>query len=587
MHGLSVPSACRGVSATILLALLSCRPADPFPDTSIPDACQLPAGGDGQAVPDLDRATLMAPATPEGPIATSAFAMPADAAPPLHQFHGRLELRDELDARMNTHMAESWVPTGQQSSTLPPMDIGLTQCGHDLLPLERGRVITEDPWWDVYVGPGHAWSTVHDQGMSRAALPFSLSMKSTNCTFNGMLTFLFDDEAVSQVRHQIVQETCHLFSFDMWGQSAATFHPGTREEGVIQAHQDRPRFETKAWSALGIDHPEVDLDNLDRWLTPGEQTARGLLVDDTLYLGDCPTRHGPNPFCEGVLVPSFSLAKTIYAATAMAALAQELEIDPHTVLVPEVMPDEAGAAPGDWSAVTLEHLIDMSTGHYLVAEQSDLAMGDFYVDLSLASRLEAAFLYPHKEAPGERTVYLTPNTQIAAAAMDRLLGADSFDFVVDRIYAPLGLDPEVRETQRTGEGGGQNNGTAFGGYGMNLTAQAIASFTRFLQEGGQIGGTQVLHPARLADMMFQGGDAGAPMHYGEWAYNNGMWGWPLDNYGCSGHVPIMFGVSGITVIAAPNGLVYFTFNDAQEYPIINVLEELDAIAPLCTPESHQ
>jgi hypothetical protein len=43
----------------------------------------------------------------------------------------------------------------------------------------------------------------------------------------------------------------------------------------------------------------------------------------------------------------------------------------------------------------------------------------------------------------------------------------------------------------------------------------------------------------------------------------------------------MFGVSGITVILAPNGITYFTFNDALEFPILNVLTELNAMKPLC------
>ena len=60
-----------------------------------------------------------------------------------------------------------------------------------------------------------------------------------------------------------------------------------------------------------------------------------------------------------------------------------------------------------------------------------------------------------------------------------------------------------------------------------------------------------------------------------------MWGYPLDRWGCSGHVPVMFGVSGVTAILAPNGVVYFAFNDAFEQPVVTVLDELDAIAPLC------
>ena len=135
---------------------------------------------------------------------------------------------------------------------------------------------------------------------------------------------------------------------------------------------------------------------------------------------------------------------------------------------------------------------------------------------------------------------------------------------------------------RTWERGGQNNGTAFGGYGMVMTPHGLARLGRFVLDGGEVDGVPTMHPDRLAETLFQDpSDTGAPMNYGDWSYNNGMWGYPLDRWGCTGHVPFMFGVSGVTTILAPNGIVYFAFNDLFEQPVVSVLDELDAIAPLC------
>jgi CubicO group peptidase (beta-lactamase class C family) len=150
------------------------------------------------------------------------------------------------------------------------------------------------------------------------------------------------------------------------------------------------------------------------------------------------------------------------------------------------------------------------------------------------------------------------------------------------VYRPIGLEPDSFTTLRTWERGGANNGTAFGGYGMLLTPQGTARLGRFLMEGGQIAGEQVLEPSRLRDMMFENpADRGAPMDYGLWHYNNGMWGYPLDAWGCDGVVPFLFGVSGVTVALAPNGVVYFAYNDTYEQPVTTVLDVIDAIAPLC------
>jgi len=543
-------------------------------------------------MPVLDLDTLLGAASPSSPISEDAFARPDGAGPPLHAFLGRLELLEEGDGEMDTLFADTWIAGGQRWSTLPEVDLGFVPCGDRLVPEQRGRIITEDPYWDLFVGPGRAWSTEHDGGMSRAAVPFAMAFKVENCLQNGVLTFLYDDTSVSEVRYQVTSETCPWHIFDLYGQSDAEYTPGAVDdvEGLQASFLDElaNRFEVRSLETLAVDHPDVDLDGLDSGLTDWAQTARALLIDDVLYLASCPTRYGESAFCEETLLPTYSLAKTLHVGLVTAAMAQELSIDPYAVELPELLPDATADAPGDWDGVTVEHLLDMSTGHYRYVGQSDDYPGDFFYDYSLEGRLEASLLFPYQEPPGLRTVYLTPNYQVAAAALDVLLtreGADitdSFDFAVDRIYRPAGVTPDSFTVLRTWERGGQNNGTAFGGYGMVLTPHGLARLGRFVLDGGEVDGVPTMHPDRLAETLFQDpSDTGAPMDYGDWSYNNGMWGYPLDRWGCTGHVPFMFGVSGVTAILAPNDIVYFAFNDTFEQPVVSVLDELDAIAPLC------
>jgi hypothetical protein len=110
---------------------------------------------------------------------------------------------------------------------------------------------------------------------------------------------------------------------------------------------------------------------------------------------------------------------------------------------------------------------------------------------------------------------------------------------------------------------------------MWFTPYGISALGAFLQRGGD----GLLHPDRLAETLFQTEDRGASMNFLGYRYNNGMWGFPTP--GCDVYAPILFGVSGITVIVAPNGLVYFAFTDAQEFPVANVLEQLDRLRPIC------
>jgi hypothetical protein len=560
----------------------------------LPPACENVAAGDpaGIPVPELTAAMLEGPATPGAPVSDGAFRMPDDALPPQHRFEGRLELLGEDQSQIDTLYAVGWLDPAQATSTLPAFDREFVQCGHELIPVERGRVVGEDPFWDLVVGPGKVWSTPHDGGRSRAAFPFALTMKVENCVQNGVMTFLYDDTSVSQVRYQITQETCHFHRFDLWGQSAATYHPAA-VAGATQIRSDfadelEGRLELRALSELPAAHPGVDLGALDQGLTLADLSFRALLVGDTLYTDVCRTRFGSYAFCETMLLPSFSVSKTAFVSIATMALVKELGEDIHADLVGDLLPAQVAAAPGDWSAVTLEHLIDMATGHWQVAGQGDDAMGDFYLEFALANRLAASFLFPDQEPPGQRVVYLTPNYQIAAAVLDQELAAhavvpaDGFDYLVDRVLRPIGVPPESFASLRTWEGGGQNNGTAFGGYGMYLTPDGIAKIARFLRDGGEIDAQPVLDPDRLRDTLFRNpADQGPPMYYGAWRYNNGMWGYPVPGAACDAVAAVMFGVSGITVAILPNGVVWFAFDDAQEQPVDPVLQQAAAIAPYC------
>ena len=224
------------------LSLLSCSNEIPLTSgttattsvtttVSTSDLCTVTGSGDGNTQqPALSFETLNTSATPANPIDNSAFAMPTEAGPPRHEFSGRLELHDESLSQIDNHFAEWWLPDGQESSTIPEFDYEFVQCGDSLLPVQRGRILTDNPYWDLLLHPGRAWSTPFDEGMSRASFPFALTMKAENCVQNGLMTFLYDDDSVSDVRWQITQETCHFHMFDMWGQSAATYHPAVIPE---------------------------------------------------------------------------------------------------------------------------------------------------------------------------------------------------------------------------------------------------------------------------------------------------------------------------------------------------------------------
>ena len=549
-------------------------------ETALPEICRIAdRDGSSAAAPLLSREVLSSGASPTSLVEEAAFRAVEGAGTPLHTFEGRLRIRPVSEQR-TVHYSEWWITSDRRDGRLPEWEAELVQCGEVLAPIQRGRRIGSDPSWDVMLSPGRIWSNPADGGASRVALPFTVVAKTFNCVHNGSMTFLFDGESVSDVRYQLAQETCHFLQFDAWGRADAEWTPEPSEAAAdglqALALELENRLPVEDFSALEADYPDAGISELDGLLTLSEISARGVLTDGTLYLEDCRTRAGSYSFCEDIVLPSFSLAKTLYAGVGLAAMAQEFPEDPHPQTLGELL-----GAKGTWADVTVENALDMATGHYLFENQSDADVPGFYSSLDLEGRLAATFGLPKKREPGERVVYLTPNTQLVSAAMDVFLeqqGADifdSFDYLVDRVLKPLGVPPESHQSLRTWENGGANNGTAFGGYGMWFTPQGVAKLGDFLQRGGD----GLLAQEPWAQMMFQSEDQGAPMNYYQYRYNNGMWAWPVS--GCDKLAPILFGVSGITVILPPNGQVHFVFNDAQEYTVTNVLEVAERMATLC------
>jgi CubicO group peptidase (beta-lactamase class C family) len=584
-------------SLFIAIPLLGCKSTLPSTSetrtttiSSTDDLCAMTGPVKGTTdEPALSFEALNTNTAPSSPIDNGAFTIPAGAGLPSHRFEGRLDLHDEHLSQIDNHFTEWWLPDGQDASTIPDFDYQFVQCGDTLLPIQRGRILTDNPYWDLLLQPGRVWSTPFDEGMSRASFPFALTMKAENCVQNGLMTFLYDDDSVSDVRWQITQETCHFHEFDMWGQSAATYHPAAIPQStqVINSHKEQIEnsFPTRPWEDLATQYG-LDLTQLDSEITLDNLTTRGVLVEGTLYIDRCRSRFGDYPYCDEMVLPSFSLAKTSFISLAMMAIAQEFGPEIYDVKLSELLPKETNSATDDWSSVTMRHLVDMTTGHFRYANQDDDYMGNFYSEYDLASRLESALLFPYETPPGEQVVYLTPNSQISAAALDVYLTnqnafpSDAYDYVVDRVFEPIGMPPEYFTTLRTHQDGVPNNGTAFGGYGMTLTPQGTAKLSKFLLEGGQLNGQQLLHSESLAIGLFQTEERGAPMNYYDWYYLRGFWG-NTANFSCQPTIPYMFGVSGITVALFPNDVVYFSYTDSQEYPVNSIVDQINKIKPLC------
>jgi len=527
------------------------------------------------------------------PVDEAALTPPVQAATPLNTFEGRLELLGEPEGGHVEMVCGQLEPDHRY---LPEFDFAFVQSDGYLIPVQRGQIIAEHPLWNLILEPGRVWQEAGDGDYSRASLPFALITKGNNATFNGTLTFLFNAQSVSKVWYQITQETTSYTRANLWGLLDATYYPGP----VDKAEQIRAdfaaelaaRLPTKLIEALAEDYPDVDVSAFGRGVTPAHMTWYGVMVNGVNYVGGCQTRFGTYPYCESMRATSYSTAKSAFVSVALMRLAQKYGAEVANLLIKAYVPEYA-ASSGDWESVTYNHTIDMSTGNYFsdgfMADDTGAKMNEFYGAQPYSARITAAFTAPNVAAPGKQWVYRTSDTFILTRAMHNYLQsregleADIYQFVVNEVYRPLGLGPGVYTTMRTADDNWQ--GQAEGGYGTWWIPDDIAKLALLLNNnGGQINGEQVLHPALLAATMQRDpADRGVKIDRRQ-MYNNAFWATHYtesDGFDCEFWITEMQGVSGNVVALFPNGITYYYFSDNQEFTWDAALRESDKMIPLC------
>jgi len=536
--------------------------------------------------------------TSKSPLDEFVFAMPDGAAAPKHVFEGRVELMgEESGGQIEIISGE----LGQEPAAghLPEFDFEFVQSGSDLIPVQRGLIITQHPNWNYFVEPGHVWQEPGDQGYTRASVPFALIWKDSNATFNGEMSFLFNDQGVSRVWYQITQETCLSLSANLWGLLEATYHPGpvagAQEIRAAFADEKANRFPTRPIEKLAQDYPGVDLSAFGHGVSPEHMTWYGFVVDGVNYVSGCKTRFGEYAYCGSMRAPSYSTAKSMFASLALMRLAQKYDPALRELLVKDYLP-EAASSPGNWSTVTFDHTLDMATGNFQTSaymqDEERFDSDPFWLQEYSAQKLIAAFARPNNSSPGTTWVYHTSDTFIATQAMQRYLqnqageGADIFQFVVDEIYRPIQVGPGAYTTLRTRDNNWQ--GQPYGGYGLWWVPDDIAKITTLLINGGRTSsGEQILHPDYLASALQANPDERGVSIDPRRKYNNGFWAethTASEGYDCSFWVPHMLGISGNVVLLLPNGTTYYYFSDHQDFTWTGVLREANKIKTFC-PQS--
>lgn len=529
------------------------------------------------------------------PVPEESLTPPSDHPPSLHQFEGRLELRGEAEEG-GFQLLRGNPQVYPEEKHIPEFDFEFVQLQDDLIPVKRGLIVTDHPYWNYILEPGRVWRESGDQGFSRASFPFALVWKGSNATLNGVMTFLFNDEQVSKVWYQITQETTIGYSADFWGLLDADYNPGPVDEAesirLAFAQELADRFPTRPIEQLAEDYPGVDASAFGQGVSPRNLTWYGFVVDGINYVSGCPTRYGEYPYCETMRVPSYSTAKSAFVSVVLMRLALKYDPAVDNLLVKDFVP-EAAESPGDWSEVTFDNSLDMATGNYVssqpMVDEEQWETDPFWSEEYYAGRIAAAFDWKNSADPGSQWVYRTSDTFILTRALQNYLNsqqgpeADIFEFVVEEVYQPLHIGPGAFTTLRTKDD--DWNGLPYGGYGMWWIPDDLAKISSFLNaDGGAIEDEQILHSGMLAAALQRDpSDRGVERHPGG-RYNNAFW---ADRYGasqgfdCEFWVSEMLGYSGIVVVLIPNGTSYYYASDGREFTWDSAVIESNAIRPIC------
>ena len=589
----------RFLLSVFLFVLLGCYAsmASPSGFARAP-ATPLPPGDPLSGSGDVTRTLLTADQLQQGfsytsPVDEEALALPAEAAQPDLIFEGVLTLLGEATVGDYAIIQDDYgYANDPQRFHLPEFEFAFVQHGSHLIPAQRGRMVTEHPYWDYLLSPGRVWRENGDQGSMRAVIPFALLQKNQNCTHNGVFMFLFDETGVSKVWYQITQETCIYFKMDMWGLLDADYQPGAVADADAlrfnYVDELNARLPVKPLSALQEIAPNVHLENFGAGLTPEHRTAYGLVVDDVIYLSPCYTRYGDSGYCQQMRHASFSTAKSAFAGLALMRLAQRDGLSVKDERIADHAP-EAATAAGDWSQVTFENTLDMATGNYQSAiymvDENGPTMSAFFDAETYGDKIAQAFSWPHRQPPGQQWVYHTSDTFILVRTMQNYLGSDIFDFLTSEVFQPLAVGPGAHTSARTSENNWQ--GQAFGGYGLWWIADDLAKLARLMQQGGKApDGAQLLHPELVAAAMQQDrNEPGLLTGVGD-RYRLGFWATRFTPdvdpaFECSFWVPYMSGAGGIVAMMLPNGMTYFYFSDNGEFVWLDAVREAHAMRSNC------
>mgnify|MGYP001284514322 CR=1 FL=1 len=442
---------------------------------------------------------------------------------------------------------------------------------------------TNHEFFDFYIGQG--FNRINNENQkSIVILPIAYIHKNANCVHNGVLIFSLFEEKISNSILQLSSETCSYLKFDL----IAVL------ELEIQIYDFQKKSKTRSQNSINESKNIIDLyEEYDieagsfadsNYFNQKNITLFGLIDGNDHFTSDCLTRTGMYPLCDELLLPSYSLAKSIAGTITLSLLQNQFKDIQNTIV--SIIPQ---CNFNDWTDVSFENLSDMASGHYLRTtydyDENSLIHSTFLFDaLTHNKKIEIACnSFPRKSNPGNKFVYRTSDIYILGTGInqfikDKNLGEDYFNEILLPFFNELNLSETIKYSIRTFDKRSQ----AYTGWGMYLLRNDLKILAEFLHEvrnnkDNHVFLSEALNPSNL--------NSREAIKSEDIFYNNGFWSKKFEGkkLGCKDDVwiPFMSGFGGITFALFPNGMSYYYFSDGYKYYWENAVEASNKIRPFC------